>query len=220
MSGFATAEVRKMPRLACVGYVDDITEAKDTESGMYANCRVSIIGSSGASRKITTNFLFRPEWFTPGFNPETINQLEDPELSAEDLERTRKGLYMSYRRIFGTRESTGQLEAMIGGKQNLEALAAKRDALYASGGNKEFTPQQVGELVRSFVLDTAANVGYVLKQATEKTDEVNENGKAVYALREQYEVGEWFIPTADNQKRMVTRAKKAKDGDFLVAFEV
>lgn len=219
MSGFATAEARKLPRLACIGYVDDAKDVKETESGVYANFRVTIKGNSGASRTVTTNFLFRPEWFTPGFDPKTIQQLDDPDLSPEEVEKLRNGIYSVYRRLFGTADTLGELTALVGGPDNLDKLAQKRDELYAKV-NRELTKEEVFELVKTFILESPVQIGYVLKQAREKTDEVGSDGKAVYILRDQYEIDEWGVPTEDWRKRMIKRAKMSKDNSFLVAFEV
>lgn len=211
--GFMKAEAQTMPTRACIGYIDDISAAKETESGVYANCRITIKALE-AGRGTMTNLLFRPEWFTPGFNPKTIEEVTVEGASQEEVEKLRKGMVFMYRRLFGTKDTPGQLEVMVGGAENLDALSEKFENI---GGEPSI--ETVGEIIKSFVIDTAATVGYILKQAREKTDEVDEAGKQVYVLRENYELSEWFLPTEANKKRMRNRAAKA-NGDFLVTFEV
>ena len=210
---FIKAEAQEMPSRACIGYIDDLGVAKETESGVYANCRVSIKPLE-AGRANTTNLLFRPEWFTPGFNPKVIEEVTADNATAEENEKLRKGMAFMYRKLFGTKESVGQLEVMVGGAEALDELSDK----FAAFG-KEPSVEDVGEIIRGFVFEKAATVGYVLKQSREKTDEVGEDGKPVYVLREQYEVSEWFVPTEANKKRMRNRAAK-NEGKFLLTFEV
>lgn len=200
---FALAEPDRKPTLACVGYVEEISDAKATASERYMNSRVKIVSPNGG-RDITTNFLFRPEWFERGFDPKSFDGLD-----VDD--KTKRGLSMSYRRIFGTKGTVGLLTALVGGK--VQEFA---ETLWAKG---PVTEETVIDALREVSNAVQPDVGYILTQAREKTDSVNEEGKPVYVLSEFYEVQSVFIPTEDEQARIEKRAAKTKDGSFRVTWE-
>jgi hypothetical protein len=221
---FKSAAARPLPQLACIGYIDEIKEVKETESGVYLNARVSIKGNDGVSRNSETNLLFRPDWFTPGFDPEGIKNLDFEDLDATEQQRVKTGLSLTYARLFGRGEAPGQLAVMAGSQENYDKLA---DLFTAAYKGTEFTGEEIVDIIRGFILDKCPDVGYVLRQQKEKTDQVDENGKAVYVLRDGYEINEWFFPNAANKKRLMNRAVKSAEKavktstqpDFKVAFE-
>lgn len=200
---FALAEPDKKPSLACVGYVEDIADAKPTANERYVNSRVKIVSPSGG-RDITTNFMFRPEWFEQGFSPKSFDALD-----VDD--RTKRGLALNYRRIFGTKGTVGLLAALVGG--NVQEFA---EALWAKGA---VTEETVVDTLREVNNAAQPDVGYILVQAKEKTDELNEEGKPVYVLSEFYEVQSVFFPTDEAKERLEKRAEKTKDGSFRVTWE-
>jgi hypothetical protein len=210
---FEVAEAQKMPMLACVGYVEDVGKAAETQSGVYANARVKIKGNSGVSRDITTNLLFRPEWFTPEFHPSQIDEMTFDGMDETETTRIKKGMSMVYRKLFGTRDSLGELPALIG-LNGMTELAEKFQAL---GHTPE--AEEIGDILRETILANIVDVGYVLKQAREKTEDLDENGKNIYVLREQYEIDRFFDPSEEGKARQVKSAKKSVTGAFKVAFE-
>lgn len=66
-----SAAAPKRPRLAVTGIVKGLGTPKETASGDYDMSDINIESTRGG-RRIFGRFLFRPEWFTPGFKPTEV----------------------------------------------------------------------------------------------------------------------------------------------------
>jgi len=202
-----------LPTLACVGIVTDITPPKLTESGVYHNCRVSIEGTRGASRKITTNLLFREEWFSADFDPRSLKLATFPGVAEEEQERMRRGLVLTYSRLFGRDRELGQIAGLCGSSERYDQLGS----LFLD--EQSVDAQRIYEILRNFVVSPdSPEIGYLLKQATEVVD-----GERV--KRESYEASGWFWPSdpahIDRLAKRAQRALKESPSapSFVLAFE-
>lgn len=180
--GFSAAKVRKRPGLACVGYISDVGELKDTEKGVYQYVSITVKGHNGSPGN-KKNVFFRPDWFTPGFDAESLNEIT--ELDPEDGKPLGPKMYGMYRQyIFSESDQSaidnarpddeGKVKARIDGTPavlrglcgsdvNFKAFCKKRQILYASvvasrgkvdaeGQPTAFTGQEVRDLLADFLL--------------------------------------------------------------------
>jgi hypothetical protein len=223
-AGFGVGIARIMPPLACIGQIpyDQIGAAKLSEKGLYTNLRFRIEGVSGVSRGLVTNFLYLPEWFEPNFNAETIGGVEVKGKTGEELERTRRGMTMTHRRMFGTRSGIGQLQGMCGSPEGVEKMVAIRNKMWAANAGKSFSGEDIEIMLKEFIAAENPVVGYILTQEREATGMFDEAGKEIYEPVERYGVDRWFYPTDDECKRLVQSAEKRKHlpNAMRIAFEV
>ena len=208
--GFQEAEARDLPTLACIGRVTKVNEPKFTkvnENGInYIMIPVEVEGF-GASRNTRVNFMFRPEWLDEKFSPRTLKDVEGG-----------KGLLAVYGNNISQKGKISTLAGLAG--TNKEAFATLSDALINLDQASETIAQDVADTLKKVLIDdgVGANIGYILTQQTEKTDEVDERGKPVYVKTQYYQVGEFFEPTQANRDKQYKRAERQTDGSFKVMF--
>lgn len=209
MATFREAEAKPMPTLACIGRVSKIGEPKDTKVNEHGFNYVLIpieIEGYGASRNTKVNFMFRPEWIDENFNPKTLGELEGG-----------KGLLAVYSSNIAQRGRVSVLKGVAGGDS--DAFDAIATALM--GADLTANPgEAVAAVLEDYLIgqELGKVVGYTLRQQSEKTDETDENGRAIYVKTQYYEVGEFFAPTERNRERQYKRAKTAEEGKFKVLF--
>jgi len=197
----AKAQERVLNTLCCIGYVSEVGEVKVTESGNYIGASFKLAGLKGSRNSFHTIYL-RPEWLEAGFTP-------DDETSESFM----------YRKAMGTASTLGGIEGILG-KDNVGAFLTDLDS------RGPVTPDTIKEsLVKHFSGDHQGDkLGYILKQKSDKTDQVDDNGKNIYVRTNNYEVSEWFDANDEKViKSMVKRAsKEPKEGypKFIIAFEV
>jgi hypothetical protein len=201
--GFAEASVQKLPSLACIGYVDVVADGKVSESGKYIVQGITLRGF-GPSRGCSTNLLYRPEWISATFNPDSLNEFGDEG----------QKMLAVYRRNIAVRDGISALKGLAGSEERYQALAQKLLTLPA------VTEATVSDVLKEFFSGDQFEIGYVLRQRKNKTGETDENGKDVYELTNGYEVQEYFFVTKANIEKLQKRAARSKDGMFKVAFEV
>lgn len=227
-SPFASVPVQKLPGLACKGIVSEVPEVKATESGDYYMTRIKIQGLEG-SKDVVLNLLFRPEWLRPGFDP--IKELQPLVDSADPVVAKRGNSFMAVYKnnIGGTNSQPSNLKGLVGGTdESLIKFAEARDVMYNAKNSgktaeeaEDLSSDEIHGLLSKFLLQTQGGkvLGYTLKQANQKTDDVDDNGKPIYELRSNYEIANWFVPTEKNIRGLFERAKKANPpGSFRVAF--
>lgn len=227
-SPFAQAKTPKLPELACKGVITEVPEAKLTASEDYYMIRVKIQGIDG-SKDVTVNFLFRPEWLTPGFDPvsfETLINSSEPEVAKRG--RAFDTVYRN--NVGGSNSQISHLKGFCGANDEaLNKFGELRDALYAkkNAGKtaedaEDLTGDEIQGLLSKFVMQVQGSkvLGYVLKQATQKTDEMDDNDKPVYELRSNYEVKNYYLPSEKMHASFVKRAKAAVPaGSFKIAYQ-
>ena len=200
-TGFAEAKVSKLPALSCVGTVEEVGEGKLSSTENYVVQPISI-RATGPGRSITFRILYRPEWFEPTFDPNSLEEY-GPEGSK---------MLAVYRKNIAAKGGIAALKGLAGSEENYVKLAK---ALLTA---QDKSIEGVRETLRTFFSENDVEVGYVLKQRKDKVGE-DENGKGIYELANGYEVGEFYFPTAENLKKQVQRANRSKDGSFRVAFD-
>ncbi|MEN6532711.1 MAG: hypothetical protein ABFD60_12405 [Bryobacteraceae bacterium] len=223
--GPLAAPVEKLPDLACIGYPTEVTEPKITKDGTgdTFNIRVTLTPVSGtAGRKLTTNFMFLPDWFNPGFDPRSLRDLKkegDANFGAKLLRTYAQNVYTQASRMTA-------LEGLLGTQENFNAFwHAVAEEVRANG---DFTAETVeaatekakviASILRAHTVEAIPTVGYIARQAKDKVG-VDENGKGVYDLRDQYEIADWFVVAPAEVKKLVARAAKAQNGSFKVTFD-
>lgn len=227
-SPFAAAKTPRLPELACKGIISEVPEAKLTDSQDYYMIRVKIQGIEG-SKDVVVNHLFRPEWYTPGFDPTTLEEMAQS--ADEEVARRGRAFEAVYRNnIGGTNSQVSNLKGFCGASDEaLGKFGELRDALYAKKNEgktadaaEDLTGDDIQGLLSKFLMQTQGGkvIGYVLKQAKQKTEETDENNKAIYELRSNYEVKNYYVPSTKAHEAFVKKAKTAVPaGSFKVAYQ-
>jgi len=208
----AQLEVEQLPTIACTGVVKKIhkPEPSKTEGSAYHVARIDFEAENGPVSQPSTFLVYDPNWFASNF---------DAKVELAGVEN--KGKRFLYgKNIITPKGSRGQsvLEALSNG--SFEELAGIIDK--ELGG--EYDPDKFQEILAQF---EGQEIGIVLKQQQEKTDELNEKGRNVYVRQERYGVDRLFTVTDDSIKSFEKSAKKAaeratkegKDVQFKVAWE-
>lgn len=202
---FAAADADKMPTLVCVGYVFHIGEGHPSKSGVY-NVNPVEIQPYGGGRETKFQFLSRPEWFAldgegrPAFRPKDLKNAEGG-----------KSMTFVYKKMINGRNEMSALEGLAG---NAERLGLLEETLVDTPGLDGDESATVLEGIFNDVLiakdgEDAVEIGYILKQQRVKTDEVDENGKAVYILDKGYELANFWEVTSKNKKKYRDIAEKS-----------
>ena len=199
--GFAAAaeEVQVLPKLACYGFIEEIGEARVSKSNVYIY-QPFTIGSTQAGKKTFAGLCYRPEWLRPGFDPES--------LKAEENGST---LFTVYKMNIAGSNSLSALAGLAGSEENFGALAAKIQQDIEGRDDSEVMAI-VENSLREFVLEVGPEIGYYSVQKKEKGDD----GKK-FAVAGKRELGGWFWPGSEADKRHVAEAAKGK---LTLAYEV
>ena len=228
-NGFKSAQAAEKPKLACVGRLSGLGDTGFTDSGDYIKLQILIDGY-GASQNARLTFLYRPEWFVPGFDPSSYEGVE----GVSEAEAKRLKSYLGvYRRNIAEQDATSTLLGLCGGDEEAyNELATKLFSLDLQSLIDQGVEgvKQIPEVVKTAIAEFFDNqdaagkrIGYILQQQSRKTDEVDENGKNIYVRGQYYEIGDGFgnsgfyVPDEKGRKRMASRAAKAQ-GKFRVCF--
>lgn len=209
MGKFNNTTAPKLPRLVCVGVVNEIEATHVSDSGNYNVTKVKLSGLQG-SRDFTFTLLTRPEWLTNGYNP-------DKEMEGDN------GATFVYSKNIAPPigRGIGILEGLAGNEDNASKMI---DQLFASAKTLGEAPdvyQGVDDADLDAVLQKFAigkTVGYVLKQKQEETGELDEKGKKIRINTANYEMDQLFSPTKEALERFKKTAAKKSD-DWKIAFE-
>lgn len=197
-STFATPAIERKPNRICVGRVASVGDAYEGKSGKYYNVKITIEPLDAGSRA-TLYFLFRPEWMAQLSQVDLIN-----------LKEADSGAHFVYRKSIATNEENEQsiLQGLSVTTDDFNALASRLIGLGVE--NVAANPTIVSDVLRTFLVEENGerNIGYVLKQQMQKTDEVHpETGKAVYIPTKNWEVDTYF--NANDEKAIARQTKKA-----------
>ena len=195
----ATEEARTLPKLACLGFIESVGEAKVSSSGVYIY-QPFVIGASQAGKKTFAGLCYRPEWLRPGFNPDS--------LKAEPNGST---LFTVYKMNIAGSNSVSALAGFAGSEENFQALAAAIQEGIADKDDSEVMAT-VEDILRNFASENVQEIGYYSVQKTEKDAE----GKKV-PVSGKRELGGWFFPGPEADKRHQAEAAKGK---LQLAYEV
>ncbi len=204
--GFQDVSAQRLPTLVCTGYVSKIGEGKESSTGKY-NVNPIEISGYGGSRNTRVNFLSRPDWFASEdgyalFRPATLEKMEGG-----------NSILFVYRKNVkaGEGDSPSVLQGLAVTEENFEELSVAM--LSAPGIDGDESAQVIEQVLKDFLIakdgQEPTEIGYILKQKSVKSDEVDEEGKPVYILENKYEVDSWWAPTAKNKKRYLAIAEKS-----------
>lgn len=229
--GFREAPAKKLPTLVCTGYVSKVHEGKapDKSAGkIYTVNRVDINGYGG-SRNVSVYLLSLPEWFATDLDEEGVKRPAFRPTSLEEEEGGASKLFVYRKNIRAVSDDVpSTLQGLAGTEDRFYDLC---DALLdAEGIDGPESPKVISDTLTAFLTpegEEPVEIGYVLKQKRTKTDDVDEDGKAIYILENSYEISDWWEPTEANKKKYRKSAEKsaeraAEKGEpvtFKVAFE-
>lgn len=206
--GFKEGSAKKLPTLACIGRVQEVGEPKATESGKYFIIPVKIEGY-GASRSTRANFMFRKNWFTNGFDPESLLEYEGG-----------NGYYFVYGKNIAQKGSVSLLKGLVGDDDDkFDTLATALQSLPGSETEEGPSATDIAETLRTYLVDegNGENLGYILRQQRTKAGEDSE-GKAKYTLEPYYEISEFGSGDEKWRDRQYKRAERTTNGGFKVGF--
>jgi hypothetical protein len=189
---FAKTSAKDRPNLVCIGSVS-LGEIKVTNSGDYQMAKFKITASQGYDAY--DNLLFRPEWLSPRFNPDS-------------LKGNRSFAFVYANCIGGSDGHLSKLQGICGDAAAFATLEQKQEAKFAT---EEPTPDTAETFIADAFKDNdGVQVGYVLKQATEDAG-VDDNGKKRRVKLDKYEVSEFFWPTDKSLARYRKMAERNPD---------
>jgi len=209
MALFKAASAPKLPRIACIGVVTDVADTKISQKGVYNVTNITIEPRGGG---YPTKFalLTRPEWLTPGYDP-------DVELAGQP------GPAFVYKTNIMAASDSGP-SRLIGLAGNLEKANVLVDKIMAGTTSVEDADGNAVSIVPDEILDAAlrtcigTTVGFVLQQKLEDTGTVDENQKKVKIRTSNYEFGEFFFAD-DKALAKYRRLAKERPEDWRVGFD-
>lgn len=200
MSAFASISAPELPRIACVGTIEEVADTKASQSGTY-NVTKLTIKPHGGGYDTNVFLLTRPEWLAPGFEPD--KELEGNS-SAQFVYRTHIAPPPGRREI-------GHIAGIAGTEEAANSLAEEIQSAATEQADEDgntvlaVDPDVLTSLIRKYAKKP---VGYVLRQKVEKL----ENGQRVRT--NQYELETFFYPTEDSlnyyRKRATSTPEKLK----------
>jgi hypothetical protein len=212
MLTFTAANVAPMPKLICVGSVSQVLEGKVSQTGSYVVQPIQI-AAYGTGRDARYNLLYKPEWFTPGFDPQSY--YEGIEEGDDEAVRQANSIVSVYRRNINVRSGISALRGMAGSEEAFNTLANRVLSL------DEITIEAVTEVLSNFFANDNEGVmfGYVLKQQHTKTDDIDpETGKNVWVPENRYEVDRFFDYSEKAIEGYKRQAEKSAGG-VIVTFD-
>jgi len=205
---FREAAAADMPKLVCVGYVDAVGDGKVSESGKYIVQPISL-AAYGAGRRARVNFLYRPEWIVPAFDPNTIAEMVDDDEEA-------KKILSVYRRNINGRGSISTLRGLAGSDVGFERLSHR--ILSLPDASIEGVQMVLTEFFEERQQSGSPEIGYVLKQQATRTDQIDEeSGKAIWIKENRYEVDSFF-DVNDKALAKWTKAAAKSQGKIRVTY--
>lgn len=194
---FAAADADIIPTLVCTGYVFKVGEGHLAKSENY-NVNPIEIQPFGGGRPITQQFLSRPDWFAldgegkPSFRPKSLRTADGG-----------KAMLYVYQKMMNGKGTMSALEGLAGTEERLCKL---EDALIAAEGLDGEESASVLEGVFQNVLiakdgEDPVEIGYILKQRRQKTDDVDENGKRIYVRDKGYDLDGFWQVNDKNKKK-------------------
>lgn len=207
MAKFSAVSAPKLPKLACVGEVTEVSDTKVSQKGTYNVTNIKV-EPRGGGFKTQFSLLTRPEWLAPGFKPDV------------ELDGQSGPLFVYKTNIQGPPGGgVSRLIGLAGSEEKSESLV---DDIFSAATD---IPAEDGSYlgVPSTALDSAIRkhagvVGYVLTQKMEDTGEVDEEGKKIRIRTQNYELDQLFFPTPEALKKY-RRLAAERPEDWRVGFD-
>jgi hypothetical protein len=199
--GFKPVAVDALPRLACIGYVDKLGEGKVTEKGIY-DMQTIFLAPTESGKQTRVNFLYQPRWLDPSFDYETMREEDGGDK-----------MISVYRMHLNSKQDMSTLQGLSGSEEGFGKIQ------YSLIVAEDKSPEGIQAVFQSFFAEENPYIGYILKQRTSKTGEVDARGRAVKVLETGYEVGGYFFPTEENKVKLARQAENAKS-NLVLTFEV
>ncbi len=217
---FNKAGYKQLPTLVCTGYVADVSDGRESESGKFNIVTVEINGLGG-SKNAKLYPCTRPEWFAldeegnPSFRPSDYDDVEGGEK-----------LKIVYANNINQQDGVSTLKGLCGSDERFDALQeaffTNPDVTDADKSAKAIESILDGLLVAKQGEDPF-EIGYVLRQDTVKGKKLA-NGKYEYLRTKYYKIDTWFEATDENKKkyRAIAKksAKKAEDAGETCMYKV
>jgi len=210
---FLTTGAESKPTLFCIGEVASIgpTAPSKKENSPYLVTPVEITPLGSANQKGRLWITWSPEFFRPGYSPNTEEDAGMKMVYSNNVAREHKG-YNPVSSEFGKTQSVGlaHLQGIAGSEAAADELAGKLQTAYSESSDVDTLVEKVDKIFAELVGNT---VGYVLKQQWTATSEKNEKGYAVKVRGKYYEVAGFFFPTEKSYKDIVDASERAKKKD-------
>lgn len=234
---FSAPAAKTLPRLICVGYVSAVgtgawSKTLDKNNDSRYIVQPIFIEGVDASRGTRVNFLYRPEQFVNGFQADSYHEMVDDGQPTDDTgrlvssgqypftEKDAESVISVYRRHILARDGVSTLQGIAGSEEAFGKLA---EALIKETVDA-VTIEGVQDTLTIFVAENVSASGepqlfiYELKQASSKTNEVDENGKPIYVKESKYDLDTFSILNEKNLKAAAKRAEKS-DGKVKLCFD-
>lgn len=191
---FAKTQAREIPTQACAGRVASLDaprlskqkfDAEGNPKPQYYNQPINIEGF-GVANPQKAYFLYRPEWFTPGFNPETFYAEYE---GGSALTRV-------YGNMIANSDQLSMLQGLCGGNDAnfntlADAILSLAEATNPVEEEEEFV-EALAALLTQYLVEEGFGrlVVYTLKQQQEASG-VDAEGKTIYQRSKFMSVDQW-----------------------------
>lgn len=204
--GFAPAQVGIKHTLSCVGQVTDVGDCKPTSTGKYLWLTFNLEQRGGTERHRQL-FMFHPEWFSVDFDPtsnegSTADFVYKQNINSNDTKDLRT-LY----HVAGSEENYGELCERLASIPQMETLEIDNQVSIPDSEVTRYCTQ-VTEVFKAFFQEYNPQIGYVLRQKSEKVGTDPETGKGVWERTKFYEVSKFFYVT----EAALKQERKIADG--------
>lgn len=205
---FGVPQAEEQPDLHCIGRVQEILKATSPAEGKIYNVLHIQLEGYGASPSHRVFFCWHPEWLSPDYDPNSLEEYGDEG----------KKMLFTYRTNIAAMGSYSLIDGLCGCDKDVVSELATD--LFALSDEEKNDPNVVAEVFKRHLIDEGkgAKIGYTLTQQRVKTDKVDENGKNIYH-RTQYKDVKYWWPVTEKRMNQIRRSAEKSGGKALVLFE-
>lgn len=203
-----------MPTLFQVGTITNIEKTTLTKKETYFMKKYTLEGE-GAARmgKKDGFFLYLPSFFARGYNVNNEENRGTKNIFLSNILRPENKWtnFDPKPGKFNSQVGISFLQAASGSHENYVRIVDELQEVYASCSSDADFAEKLDEIFASFV---GNQVGYILKQQYEDSEEVNEKGYPIPVAGKYYEISGFFYTDRDTEKKIRKAVEKYNDKPF------
>lgn len=212
--GFGTPAITEKPRQICAGKVVSVRETRESKSGQYYVIDIKLEALDAGDDHIIY-LCFRPEWFRAHTHEDFRRMKEDT-----------PGVYRMFEQhisanLEDSKAKPSYLQGLTVTAEKFKLLENRLVSLGETAINDN--PALVSQELEKFLIEENGDtiIGYVRKQQTEKTGDVNpETGKPIYVPTKFHEIDSFWVVNPTNIKKMTEKAEKTAGKRTGVRFKM
>lgn len=197
-------EAEFLPTVATTGVIKQIGVPYQSERSNYTVVAIDIDLEAGPRKNIKSYLVFMPDWLKPDFSPKSLTDTKD-----------RKVYRLHVRADEEHVKEKAQLRALAG--DEWDDFVENTFGMFNSNGGT-FDAIKFQSILNS--VGNGQKVLIELKQSSQKTDELGDNGKPLYRKTDNYGVGSFFAYEDTVVASLEKRAKSARATAVKKGFDV